>query len=91
MTARAVGGVFKGPRYPSETITQMDVIGVGSLDHRAVDWVLYRRGHDPANFSYARILRCAISDWTTRRDLFNTRAGAGAVRLDGNRAGWARR
>src|SRR5204863_5290956 len=31
MTARAVVGVFKGPRYVSETITQMDVIGVGSL------------------------------------------------------------
>ena len=31
MTARAVGGLFKGPRYLSETITQMDVIGVGSL------------------------------------------------------------
>jgi len=31
MTARAVAGVFKGPRYLSETITQMDVIGVGSL------------------------------------------------------------
>ncbi len=31
MTARAVGGVFKGPRYLTETITQMDVIGVGSL------------------------------------------------------------
>src|SRR4026208_767232 len=31
MTARAVAGLFKGPRYLSETITQMDVIGVGSL------------------------------------------------------------
>lgn len=31
MTARAIGGIFKGPRYISETITQMDVIGVGSL------------------------------------------------------------
>src|SRR5258706_7386265 len=31
MTARAVGGLFRGPRYCSETITQMDVIGVGSL------------------------------------------------------------
>lgn len=31
MTARAVGGVFKGPRYLTETIAQMDVIGVGSL------------------------------------------------------------
>src|SRR6185436_4611753 len=31
MTARAVGGLFKGPRYFSETIAQMDVIGVGSL------------------------------------------------------------
>src|SRR6266511_3779515 len=31
MTARAVGGVFKGPRYLSEAISQMDVIGVGSL------------------------------------------------------------
>ena len=31
MTARAVTGLFKGPRYLSETITQMDVIGVGSL------------------------------------------------------------
>jgi phospholipid/cholesterol/gamma-HCH transport system permease protein len=31
MTARAVGGLFRGPRYISETITQMDVIGVGSL------------------------------------------------------------
>jgi hypothetical protein len=29
MTARAVGGVFKGPRYLAETIAQMDVIGVG--------------------------------------------------------------
>lgn len=31
LTARAVAGIFKGPRYISETITQMDVIGVGSL------------------------------------------------------------
>lgn len=31
MTARAVGGLFRGPRYLSETIAQMDVIGVGSL------------------------------------------------------------
>src|SRR5882724_1424805 len=31
MTARAVAGVFKGPRYLAETIAQMDVIGVGSL------------------------------------------------------------
>ena len=31
MTARAVAGLFKGPRYLSETITEMDVIGVGSL------------------------------------------------------------
>ncbi len=31
MTARAVGGLFKGPRYLTETIAQMDVIGVGSL------------------------------------------------------------
>jgi len=31
MTARAVGGLFRGPRYISETINQMDVIGVGSL------------------------------------------------------------
>jgi phospholipid/cholesterol/gamma-HCH transport system permease protein len=31
MTARAVGGVFKGPRYLSEAIAQMDVLGVGSL------------------------------------------------------------
>ena len=31
MTARAVGGVFKGPRYLTEAIAQMDVIGVGSL------------------------------------------------------------
>ena len=28
MTARAVGGVFKGPRYLSEAIAQMDVIGL---------------------------------------------------------------
>ena len=31
MTARAVGGFFKGPRYLSEAVNQMDVIGVGSL------------------------------------------------------------
>src|SRR2546429_1988973 len=31
MTARAVAGVFKGPRYLPETVSQMDVIGVGSL------------------------------------------------------------
>ena len=31
MTARAVAGVFKGPRYLNETIAQMDAIGVGSL------------------------------------------------------------
>jgi phospholipid/cholesterol/gamma-HCH transport system permease protein len=31
MTARAVGGLFKGPRYITEAIAQMDVIGVGSL------------------------------------------------------------
>ena len=31
MTARAVGGLLKRPRYIPETITQMDVIGVGSL------------------------------------------------------------
>lgn len=31
MTARAVAGLFKGPRYLTETIAQMDVIGVGSL------------------------------------------------------------
>ena len=31
MTARAVGGFFKGPRYITEAITQVDVIGVGSL------------------------------------------------------------
>jgi len=31
MTARAVGGIFKGPRYFTETIAQMDAIGVGSL------------------------------------------------------------
>jgi phospholipid/cholesterol/gamma-HCH transport system permease protein len=31
MTARAVAGVFKGPRYFTETIAQMDAIGVGSL------------------------------------------------------------
>jgi phospholipid/cholesterol/gamma-HCH transport system permease protein len=31
MAARAVGGVFKGPRYLPEAVAQMDVIGVGSL------------------------------------------------------------
>ena len=31
MTARAVGGLFKGKRYLTETIAQMDAIGVGSL------------------------------------------------------------
>jgi phospholipid/cholesterol/gamma-HCH transport system permease protein len=31
MTARAVGGIFKGPRYFTETIAQVDAIGVGSL------------------------------------------------------------
>ena len=31
MTARAIGGIFKGPRYFTETIAQMDAIGVGSL------------------------------------------------------------
>src|SRR6267142_4683899 len=31
MTARAIAGVFKGPRYLNEAIAQMDVIGVGSL------------------------------------------------------------
>src|SRR2546426_12228633 len=31
MAARAVRGLFTGPRYFSETIEQMDVIGVGSL------------------------------------------------------------
>lgn len=31
LAARAIGGVFKGPRYLSETVGQMDVIGVGSL------------------------------------------------------------
>jgi len=31
IAARAVGGLFRGPRYFSETISQMDVIGVGSL------------------------------------------------------------
>src|SRR5215204_61695 len=31
MPARAVGGIFKGPRYFTETIAQMDAIGVGSL------------------------------------------------------------
>ena len=31
LAARAVGGVFKKPRYLQELIAQMDVIGVGSL------------------------------------------------------------
>ncbi|HEV2884919.1 MAG TPA: ABC transporter permease [Pyrinomonadaceae bacterium] len=31
IAARALGGLIKGPRYFSETIAQMDVIGVGSL------------------------------------------------------------
>ena len=31
MVARAVTGFFKGPRYFSEIVAQMDVIGVGSL------------------------------------------------------------
>ncbi len=31
MSARAFAGLIKGPRYLAETITQMDVIGVGSL------------------------------------------------------------
>ena len=31
MAARAAGGLFTGPRYLSETVGQMDVIGVGSL------------------------------------------------------------
>jgi phospholipid/cholesterol/gamma-HCH transport system permease protein len=31
ITARAFGGLIKGPRYISETIEQMDRIGVGSL------------------------------------------------------------
>ena len=31
MATRAVRGIFKRPRYISETITQMDAIGVGSL------------------------------------------------------------
>jgi phospholipid/cholesterol/gamma-HCH transport system permease protein len=31
IAARAASGLFKGPRYLSETINQMDVIGVGSL------------------------------------------------------------
>jgi phospholipid/cholesterol/gamma-HCH transport system permease protein len=31
IAARAARGFFKGPRYLSETINQMDVIGVGSL------------------------------------------------------------
>jgi len=31
MAARAASGLVKGPRYISETIAQMDIIGVGSL------------------------------------------------------------
>ena len=31
LATRAVGGVFKRPRYLTETIAQMDAIGVGSL------------------------------------------------------------
>lgn len=31
MAAKALGGLIKGPRYISETLAQMDVIGVGSL------------------------------------------------------------
>jgi phospholipid/cholesterol/gamma-HCH transport system permease protein len=31
MAARALGGLFKRPRYLAETIAQMDAIGVGSL------------------------------------------------------------
>src|SRR6266851_8993888 len=31
IAARAIAGLFKRPRYISEAITQMDVIGVGSL------------------------------------------------------------
>ena len=31
MTARAVSGLFRGPRYLAEAVNQMDVIGVGSL------------------------------------------------------------
>jgi phospholipid/cholesterol/gamma-HCH transport system permease protein len=31
MAARAARGFIQGPRYISETITQMDIIGVGSL------------------------------------------------------------
>lgn len=31
IAARAFGGLIKGPRYLSETVAQMDVIGVGSL------------------------------------------------------------
>jgi phospholipid/cholesterol/gamma-HCH transport system permease protein len=31
MAARALGGLIKGPRYLTETIAQMDAIGVGSL------------------------------------------------------------
>src|SRR4029078_6758132 len=31
LATRAIGGVFKRPRYLTETIAQMDAIGVGSL------------------------------------------------------------
>ncbi|HSS21099.1 MAG TPA: ABC transporter permease [Pyrinomonadaceae bacterium] len=31
MTAKALGGLLKGPRYLAEAVAQMDVIGVGSL------------------------------------------------------------
>lgn len=31
LCARAIGNVFTSPRYPADTIYQMDVIGVGSL------------------------------------------------------------
>jgi phospholipid/cholesterol/gamma-HCH transport system permease protein len=31
IAARAIAGLFRRPRYISETITQMDIIGVGSL------------------------------------------------------------
>jgi len=31
LAARAIGGLFKRPRYVAETIAQMDAIGVGSL------------------------------------------------------------
>src|SRR5687767_14665916 len=31
MSARALGGLFKGKRYLSEIVAQLDVIGVGSL------------------------------------------------------------